>query len=169
MNTTFTGRWGTLHPEEDSRLTPDEQKAAMNKLKKEVYNPTPKRSSSRVSLYYREQARNGASTATRIGQDDEDDGGKSCTICLEDFEPKEEVRVTPCNHMFHEDCIVPWLKSHGQCPVCRSMLYDQVTRNRSLYSNSTARTLGSNGMRVEEIASMIRSVEEAIRAGRLGH
>ncbi|KAK4770165.1 hypothetical protein SAY87_030697 [Trapa incisa] len=121
--------------EGDSRLTPDEQKSALKKLKKEIYNPKPKRFATRVSLYYREQARNnGASQVTRNVQEDED--GKRCAICLEDFEPKEEVRVTPCDHMFHEDCILPWVKSQGQCPICRSVLCDRLTQSQSLYNNN---------------------------------
>lgn len=66
-------------------------------------------------MYYRDNARN----KLKEMEKEKDEDGKSCTICLEEFEPREEVTVTPCNHMFHEDCITPWVKSNGQCPVCR--------------------------------------------------
>ena len=82
---------------------------AFSKLKKVVHDPPPKRYARRVSLYYR----NNAAKPWKEKEKEKDEDGKSCAICLEDFEPSEEVMLTPCNHMFHEDCIVPWLISTG--------------------------------------------------------
>lgn len=31
-------------------------------------------------------------------------------MCKEDYSVGENVRQLPCNHMFHNDCIVPWLE-----------------------------------------------------------
>ena len=50
--------------------------------------------------------------------DDEDNA--CCAICLEEFEHKEKVRVLPCGHKFHGDCLVPWLtERHASCPLCK--------------------------------------------------
>jgi hypothetical protein len=45
-----------------------------------------------------------------------------CSICQEDFKLGEQVPQLPCKHLFHEECVVPWLKLNGTCPVCRSKL-----------------------------------------------
>lgn len=43
-----------------------------------------------------------------------------CTICIEDFVEREEVRVLPCSHLYHLKCIDKWLGSNRTCPVCKS-------------------------------------------------
>lgn len=48
----------------------------------------------------------------------------SCSICLNDFCKGEKVSVLPCGHVFHYQCIVPWLgKQSKVCPVCRIPFY----------------------------------------------
>lgn len=47
----------------------------------------------------------------------------SCTVCLEEYEAKDVVRVLPaCGHAFHAACIDAWLRQHPTCPVCRASL-----------------------------------------------
>ncbi|KAF7069462.1 hypothetical protein CFC21_075089 [Triticum aestivum] len=44
-----------------------------------------------------------------------------CTVCLEEYEAKDVVRVLPyCGHAFHAACIDTWLRQHPTCPICRS-------------------------------------------------
>lgn len=53
--------------------------------------------------------------------------GLDCPVCKEDYGEGENVRQLPCNHIFHNDCIVPWLELHDTCPVCRKSLSGQNT------------------------------------------
>lgn len=46
-----------------------------------------------------------------------------CTICFEDFEGDEDVRILECQHYFHPKCIDRWLIGHSKkCPCCRSYI-----------------------------------------------
>lgn len=151
--------------QDDSLLTQHEQTNALNKLKKEIYNPTPKRMIQRINLYYRE---NGAGTRSTDRRKELDDDGKRCAICLDDFEPREAVTLTPCDHMFHEECIVPWVKSHGQCPVCRFVISEQV-RRRAVTSNGNGANVIGGDTFAGELVSIIRAMEEALELRRAFH
>ena len=46
----------------------------------------------------------------------------TCNICLEGFSEGNILRVLECNHEFHENCIITWLKQRNTCPICRHEL-----------------------------------------------
>ena len=44
----------------------------------------------------------------------------TCTVCQEDLKINEPVKKLACEHYFHEDCIMPWLRVQNTCPMCRN-------------------------------------------------
>lgn len=63
-----------------------------------------------------------------------------CAVCKEKFELGSEARKLPCEHIYHSDCIVPWLSQHNTCPVCRHEL--PVAAERETTGRGPARGRG---------------------------
>lgn len=49
----------------------------------------------------------------------------SCVICLCDYEEDEVVRVLPCKHHFHKDCVDVWLRLDKACCLCKQDIDSQ--------------------------------------------
>uniref|UniRef100_A0A8C3L8Z9 RING finger protein 215 n=1 Tax=Chrysolophus pictus TaxID=9089 RepID=A0A8C3L8Z9_CHRPC len=43
----------------------------------------------------------------------------SCAVCLDQFSKSQWLRVLPCSHEFHRDCVDPWLLLQHTCPLCK--------------------------------------------------
>ncbi|XP_057518296.1 uncharacterized protein LOC130799205 [Amaranthus tricolor] len=42
-----------------------------------------------------------------------------CAVCTFQIEAGENAKQLPCSHLYHGDCIFPWLRIRNTCPVCR--------------------------------------------------
>jgi len=44
---------------------------------------------------------------------------EKCVVCADHFKPSDTYSQLPCNHVFHQVCLFPWLQSTNTCPICR--------------------------------------------------
>ncbi|XP_022949551.1 E3 ubiquitin-protein ligase RNF181-like [Cucurbita moschata] len=86
-----------------------------------------------------------------------EESGCECVICLDEWKIGAVAKELPCGHKFHPDCIEKWLGIHGNCPLCRCKLPDDVDRKNNegrrareiwvgFSFNNDRRSEGSNGV-----------------------
>eukprot|EP00980_Cylindrotheca_fusiformis_P012707 scaffold3107_cov126-Cylindrotheca_fusiformis.AAC.3 len=103
----------------DSSVRPDNSTTALEQTPTEKTPPDYKTQgespSSRSVLSQRLSSRRKASSSDE------------CCICLDEYHPGETICAPitdKCNHVFHEECVVEWLRNHDLCPLCRVNLME---------------------------------------------
>lgn len=43
----------------------------------------------------------------------------ACVICMSNFKNGQRIRVLPCQHEYHTNCIARWFTMNSSCPICR--------------------------------------------------
>lgn len=90
-----------------------------------------------------------------------------CPVCLDDFEEDQAVRVLPCSHSFHIDCIDPWLLNvAGSCPLCRIDLSSPEECAQDLSTNSLTPQPTTLISRSRNSSGLSRRLQEMIEVAR---
>ncbi|RZC46352.1 hypothetical protein C5167_039301, partial [Papaver somniferum] len=55
-------------------------------------------------------------TLTRLGL------GIECDVCSENLVINDKMQESPCKHLCHPLCLMPWMEKHNTCQVCRHEL-----------------------------------------------
>mmetsp|Transcript_5016 Transcript_5016/g.6533 ORF Transcript_5016/g.6533 Transcript_5016/m.6533 type:complete len:477 (-) Transcript_5016:86-1516(-) len=75
---------------------------------------------------------------------------ENCVICLCEFEPNDMVTVLPCRHIYHKECIEPWLTSKSAlCPMCKQSILPSGD-SRSLEEISNAENFSEQHITFEQ-------------------
>ncbi|XP_074525572.1 RING finger protein 215 isoform X3 [Halichoeres trimaculatus] len=53
----------------------------------------------------------------------------NCAVCLEPFNNNQCLRVLPCLHEYHRECVDPWLLLQHTCPLCKRSILSSVCRD----------------------------------------
>ncbi|XP_022608508.1 RING finger protein 215 isoform X2 [Seriola dumerili] len=53
----------------------------------------------------------------------------NCAVCLEPFNNNQCLRVLPCLHEYHRDCVDPWLLLQHTCPLCKRSILSSVCKD----------------------------------------
>ncbi|XP_059106429.1 E3 ubiquitin-protein ligase RLIM-like [Peromyscus eremicus] len=52
----------------------------------------------------------------------ENDRLSICTICITEYTESSRIRILPCSHEYHDECIDNWLPEKSNCPICRRQI-----------------------------------------------
>ncbi|KAK4285561.1 hypothetical protein QN277_002246 [Acacia crassicarpa] len=79
-----------------------------------------------------------------------DPGGVLCAVCKDPIGIDAQAKQLPCKHLYHSDCITPWLEHHNSCPLCRFQLVGEKEEGVS-QARRIRRQLRTAMMRLSEL------------------
>ncbi|GJP51311.1 hypothetical protein CLOM_g10472 [Closterium sp. NIES-68] len=79
---------------------------------------------------------------------------ETCAICLEDYEWGDRLRILPCSHEFHVDCVDLWLTTRRPfCPVCKRDAHPNPPSNITATTTTTIPSSSSSSSSSSSAAS----------------
>ena len=78
--------------------------------------------------------------------------GKTCSICLDNFNLDDKVSLTQCHHLFHFQCLSTWLHKNILNPKCPNCNYNflQVKENKTniemIHINRAVNNINNNSL-----------------------
>ncbi|GAM25933.1 hypothetical protein SAMD00019534_091080 [Acytostelium subglobosum LB1] len=61
----------------------------------------------------------------------------SCAICLCEYDEDDKIRILPCRHHFHLDCVDRWLVINKSCPFCKRDIDHEKDGGGAVTSSTT--------------------------------
>ena len=143
LGTTDTGNTQSQPPEQSSQAT--EQPLSSPETSNETSDTQQAEMVRTVSA---PASPNNIDAATPSPEDNAQNG-LACSVCTDDFVKGQDIRVLPCNHKFHPECIDPWLLNvSGTCPLCRVDLRPTTSHGEdNVDSHSESHTGGTEALR----------------------
>mmetsp|Transcript_47266 Transcript_47266/g.75486 ORF Transcript_47266/g.75486 Transcript_47266/m.75486 type:complete len:381 (+) Transcript_47266:59-1201(+) len=92
-------------------------------------------------------------------RDIEQNQNDSCVVCLDTLAVGNRASRVPCGHLFHEACILDWLKNSNQCPVCRY----ELSTDDAEYELLRKERMASRKLRLRMSDLQAKSVHELMR------
>ena len=69
-----------------------------------------------------------------------EDNHRQCPICKKDYEIDDIIVSTPCNHIFHKNCIVNSLRQTPSCPKCGKACRQMKLKSYNILTDTEQQT-----------------------------
>ncbi|XP_059651738.1 RING-H2 finger protein ATL51-like [Cornus florida] len=90
--------------------------------------------------------------------------GSECAVCLSEFQEDDSLRLLPkCSHAFHLPCIDTWLKSHSNCPLCRSNVAPTNPQPLPAASSQISSNLNISSLQIQRQNDVVLVVDDQER------